>query len=95
MGEKKDGDKTRKRDKTFNLTNTALTKLQRMWDSARFCIVDECSMLSCHWNGLLASRIESARSHKGSDAPFGGVHMIYSGYILIHVSLSFPSPACS
>ena len=70
--------KQRKRDVTYNPSAKTMTTLQRVWSEARFCIVDECSMLSCHWNGLLSARMQAARAGI-SDGPYGGVHLIFCG----------------
>jgi hypothetical protein len=68
----------RKKDETFNASGPNLTQLKSIWSDARFCIVEECSMLSCDWNGRLAAKIEAAKE-SDSKEPFGGVHMIYCG----------------
>jgi hypothetical protein len=67
----------RKKDVTYNPSVSKLQKLQRMWADARFCIIDECSMLSCQWNGMLAARMEAGRPE--ISAPFAKIHMIYCG----------------
>lgn len=85
---------TRKRDTTFNPSVSSLTKLQKMWGEARFCIIDECSMFSCQWNGLLAARIEAARASI-VEAPFGGVHMIYCGSFSVFDIIDLSHPPAS
>ena len=77
MAEQKGGDK-RKCDETYNPSARKIETLHNIWTDARFFILDECSMLSCNWNGMLAARMETGR-HSQKDQPYGGVHVIFFG----------------